>query len=338
MELILSTIAAGGLVGAANQYLCLLIVSLAARFHVITLSDPTAFLASNWFIGITAFLWLITLAPAYSSLLTPGISNAINAVSNFISGFLVPVTSAIISLAAIGVIVNLNPDLRLMLETFKVLNQSGDIGPTSYVIAAGGAVSATALTGLRALAKPAISASTGTSGTLSAPIYATLENVFSVVMMSLAYILARTDPWLLVAIFAITAALIIGMVVYAVAQVRRLKLGIGRVLNLAQSNPRAGLSVVVECFVWGIGWLTWQQWGRGVLMLFFLALWAVVFFIVQPMFVTLFAFFPILLPLVGFLSILVLLIVYLSIGLRSASRLMTFIEAKLVTAQPATAQ
>ncbi|MEM5776405.1 MAG: hypothetical protein AAGU05_15485, partial [Anaerolineaceae bacterium] len=182
--------------------------------------------------------------------------------------------------------------------------------------------------------KPAISASTGTSGSMSAPIYATLENVFSVVMMGMAYILAKTNPWLLVAIFFITAALIVGMVIYAVTQLRKLKVGIGKVLNLAQTNPRAGLAVAAECFVWGIGWLTWQQWGRGVLMLFFLALWAVIFFIAQPMFVALFAFFPPLLPLVGFLSIMVLLIVYFSIGLRSSARLMRFIEMQL-TGQPA---
>lgn len=326
MELILSTIAAGGLVGAANQYLCLLIVAVAARLNVITLSDQTAFISSFWFIGITAFLWLITLAPAYSSLLTPGIGNAVNTVSNFISGFLVPVSSAIISLAAIGVIVSLNPNLKQMLETFKVLTQAGNIGPTGYAIAAGGAVSATALTGMRALAKPAISASTGTAGTISAPVYATLENVASIVVMGIAYILAKIDPWLLVAIFAVTLALIVGMVIYALRQLRKLKMGIGRALYLAQINPRAGLAIVVECFVWGIGWMTWRQWGRGVLMLFFLSLWAIIFFIIQPMFVALFSFFPPVVPFVGVLSIVILLMAYFSIGLRSASRLMNHIQ------------
>ncbi|MCE5207375.1 MAG: DUF4126 family protein [Chloroflexi bacterium] len=326
MELILSTISAGGLVGAANQYLCLLIVAIAARFNLITLSDQTAFLSSYWFIGITAFLWLITLAPAYSSLLSPGIGNAINTVSNLISGFLVPVSSAIISLAAIGVIVNLNPDMKLMLETFKILTQAGNFGPTGYVIAAGGAVSATALTGLRALAKPAISTSTGTAGTISAPVYATLENIFSIVLMGIAYILAKVNPWLLVAIFIITALFIVAMVVFAISQFRKLRTGIGKVLYLAQINPRAGLAIIVEFFVWGIGWMTWKQWGRGVLMLFFLALWGILFLIVQPMFVSIFAFLPPVVPAIGFISIVALIMIYFGIGLRSASRLMNYIE------------
>jgi hypothetical protein len=329
MELILSTISAGGLVGAANQYLCLLILAIAARFNVVSLSDQTAFISSYWFIGITAFLWLITLAPAYSSLLTPGIGNAINAISNFISGFLVPVSSAIVSLAAIGVIVSLTPHLKLMLESFKILTQAGNIGPTGYAIAAGGAVTATALTGMRALAKPAISASAGTVGTVSAPVYATLENVASVIVMGIAYVLAKVDPWLLVAIFVVIFLLIVGMVIYAIRQLRKLKLGIGKALYLAQVNPRAGLSIVVECFVWGIGWFAWQNWGRGVLMLFFLALWAVAFFIVQPMFVAMFSFFPPALPLIGFLSMVFLLLIYFGTGLRSASKLMDHIEKSI---------
>jgi hypothetical protein len=311
-----------------------LILALAAKFNVVTLSDQTAFVASWWFIGITAFFWLITLAPAYSSLFTPGIGNVINTISNAISGFLVPVSSAIISLAAIGVIVNLNPDLKLMLETFKVLNQAGQIGPTGFVIAAGGAVSATALTGLRALAKPAISATAGTSGTISAPIYATLENVSSVITMGIAYVLVKTDPWLLVATFVIIALLIVAMFVYAIHQLRKLSIGIGRVLNLAQSNPKAGLAIVAEFFVWGIGWMTWGKWGRGILMLFFLALWAVVFFIVQPMFVALFAFFPPIMPVIGVVSIIALLILYAGIGLSTSASLLTSIEANL-GAQPA---
>ena len=329
MELILSTISAGGLVGAANQYACLLIVAIAARLNWITLSEQTGFISTWWFIGITSFLWMVTLAPAFTSLVSPGFGNAINSLSNFLSGFLVPVSSAIISLAAIGVIVNLNPDLFQILETFKIITQAGNIGPTGYVIAAGGAFSATALTGMRALAKPALSATTGTTGSLSAPIFATLENIASIAVMGIVYILARVNPWLLVAVFVITVFLIFWMVLYAFRQLHKLQKGVAKVLYLAQVEPRAGLSIVTEFFVWGTGWLAWKQWGRGAVMLFFIALWVVAFFIAQPVFVTLFAFFPPLIPFIGFITIVSLIIVYISIGLRSAIALMEFIEKSL---------
>lgn len=335
MELIFSAIASGGLVGAANQYACLLIVAVASRFGLITLAPQMEFIESLWFIIVVAIFWIITLAPAYSSLLSPGLNNLINTISNFISGFLVPLSSGILSLAAVGVIVNLHPELKTLLDTLRFFNEAGNIGPASYFVAAGGAVSATALTGMRALSKPVFSASTGTTGTVDASLYATLENLASVVWMGLAYLFAKIDPWLLVALFVVAALLIFALLLFAVYQLKRLKIGLGKVLYLAQVEPKAGLSIVTEFFVWGSGWLAWKAWGRGALMLFFLALWLVIFLLVQPLFVSLFSFLPPLLPVVGFLTVTLLLLIFISIGFYSSRALLHEIEGSLKNSEKA---
>ena len=328
MEIILSSIASGGLLGAANQYACLLIVAITARFGLIEIAPQMAFMETIWFIIMVAVLWVITLAPAYSAMLSPGVGHAINAISNFISGFLVPLSSAVLSLAAMGVIVNMHPELQQMMESLRFLNEAGNIGPLGYFIAAGGAASATVLTGMKALAKPAISTGTGTTGTVSAPLFATFENLASVVLMGLAYLFARLDPWLLVALFVVIILLVILLVLYAVRQMKRLRIGLGKVLHMAQTEPKAGLAIIAEFFVWGSGWLAWKSWGRGSIMLFFLALWLVCFFLVQPLFVALFTWIPPLVPVMGFLSILLLIVIYAAIGFSSARALLREIEKK----------
>jgi hypothetical protein len=111
---------------------------------------------------------------------------------------------------------------------------------------------------------------------------------------------------------------------------RKLCVGIGRALYLAQAEPRAGLSIVTEFFVWGVGWMVWGQWGRAALMLFFLSLWFITFFLAQPLFLSIFAFFPPILPLMSLFSTLILFAIYLGIGLRSAHVLMEYIENNLV--------
>jgi len=64
MELLLSAISAGGLSGAADQYLCLIILSVAARLDLVSLAQPVAFMESWWFIGIVALFWVLTTLPA----------------------------------------------------------------------------------------------------------------------------------------------------------------------------------------------------------------------------------------------------------------------------------
>ena len=326
MELLLSAISTGGLVGAANQYLCLLILAVAARFNLVSLSPQMSFISNYWFIAAAAIFWVITIAPAYASLLSPGVMNTINTISNFISGFIVPLSSAFLALAAIGVISGMHPELQKFFETMNFFNTEGNLGGTSYFVAAASGVTATALTGLKALAKPVISTSTGTAVTVSAPIYATLENVASLILMVLAYFLSKINPWLLVVLLALVIILVVGLVVYALIKLKQLKRGVGKVLSLTESNPKAGFSIIGEFFFWGTGWLIYRYWARGGLMLLFYAIWWLIFLIVQPMFVALFSFFPPILPVMGLISIVFLLFVFFIFGLSSSRSLLKEME------------
>lgn len=286
MQLLLSAISAGGLVGASNQYLCLLLVSIAARTGLITLAEPMRFMESWWFIGIVALFWLVTVAPAYATMLGPGVMNVVNTLTNFLSGFIVPVSAAFLALAAAGIIAEMDPTLRDILTTMQLFNADGGIGVTGYVVAGGSAVVASALTGARFLAKPALSTATGTTGTISAPIYATIENVASVVLMALFFLLTRINPWLLVALFALVALLILGTLAFAVYQLWKLGRGIGKVLRLIETRPKAGLAVVAEALVWGSGWLIWKNWRRGVIRLVLWALWLALVLLAIPAAIT----------------------------------------------------
>ena len=329
MELILSAISVGGLVGAANQYACLLIVAIAARLGWVELSPPVAFMSGYWFIGILAVFFLLNIAPAYASLLSPGVMNVIDSITNFLGGFIVPLSGALLSLASVGIIANMNPEMLNIIETLKIFNADGSLGVTSAAIAGVGGVTAAALTGMKGLAKPAISASTGTTATVDAPLFATLEVIAAAVLMGLAYLLSKVNPWLLVGLTGIVVLMITGLLIYAIYRLWQLRKGLGKVLYLAQVYPRAGLAVVAEFFVWGSGWLAWKSWGRGVIMLFILALWLIGFFLVQPLIVGFFAFFPLVMPFIGAASVVILLLIYFGIGLYSARNLLNEIEPQI---------
>ena len=334
MEIVLSAIAAGGLVGASDQYMCLLIVGITSRLGWITLTPALSFMGSWWFIAIVVVFWLLTVVPAYASLLSPGVLHAVNTVVNFLSGFVVPASSALIGLASAGVIASLNPDLRQVLETLRIFDPQGRLGATGVAIAGGSAVTALMLTGSKALAKPVLSVSTGTAGTASAPMFATIENVASVVLMALAYELIRVNPWLMVALLGAVIVLGVGVAIFALYQLRRLKKGLGRVLYLAQVYPRAGLAVVVEFAVWGVGWLAWKTWARGVIMLCAWAIWVALFIAVPPAVGALFMVFPPLSPVAAAISALVLAGVFVSVGLSSAQALLKVVEKEAIPAEP----
>jgi hypothetical protein len=77
----------------------------------------------------------------------------------------------------------MHPDLFHLLKTLQIFDPSGQsIGRVGWLMAGGGALTAAALTGAKFVAKPTISATTGMAGTASAPTYATVENVTSVVL------------------------------------------------------------------------------------------------------------------------------------------------------------
>ena len=91
--------------------------------------------------------------------------------------------------------------------------------------------------------------------------------------MVLAYMLSRVNPWLLVALTAVVAAVILGALAWAIYQLWRLSRGIGQVIRLIESRPAAGLSVVAEFLIWGSGWLIWRNWARGALRLVLWLAW-----------------------------------------------------------------
>lgn len=272
MQLLLSAIAAGGLVGASNQYLCLLFVSIAAKIGLITLDKPMEFMKEWWFIGIVALFWLLTVAPAYATFLGPGIMHIINTFSNFISGFLVPLSGAIFSLAAAGIIADMNPTLRNLLMTLRLFNPGGGIGTHGYIVASGGALLASLLNIMRFLSKPGLGYASGTAGTLSAPVYASAENLASVVFLALIILLARINPWLLVALVAIVALFIVGIFIFSIIMLWKMGRGIGKFLRLIKTDPKAGLAIALEAIVWGSGWLIRGNLRRG---LFLSVLWLV---------------------------------------------------------------
>jgi hypothetical protein len=344
MELLLSAISAGGLVGASNQYLCLLLVSVAAKLDVITVTPEMGFMEAWWFIAVVAVFWLLTIAPAYATTLSPGVMNVVNTIVNVLSGFAVPASAALLALASVGIITGLNPDLKDLLETLQLFREEGGIGVTGFLVAGSSAVTATALTGSKFLAKPALSSATGTAGNVSAPIYATLENVASVVLMILLFVLSRLNPWLLVALLALVTLLVLGVLAYAVYQLYKLGKGIGKIIDLIEREPKAGLSVVLEFLVWGAGWLVWEKWNRGIWRLVIWALWLFIVVLVVPAAVTVMgaalSAIPILAPLVpvvGTLAEVTAVLIGICIGLRTARGLMmTFDEEE--TAAPAAVQ
>lgn len=334
---ILATIAAGGLVGAADQYACLLVVGLAARFGLITLDPAVAFMGTDWFILLAGLFWVISIAPAYATLLSPGVMNAVNAAKNFLSSFVVPLSAALVALASAGVIASVHPELRQFMDALQFFNPDGTVGAVGVGVAGVSGLAAFALTGMKALAKPAVSASTGTTGTVSAPIFATLESLAAPVLLALAYALMQADPRLLVALFAVvTLALAVG-IGFAVYQLWRLQRGIGRVLALAHTHPKAGLAVAAEFFVWGAGWLAWGGWGRGVLMLLLWVMWWAVFLALPALAGGMFLFFPPLIP-VAVAGVGALLVAgFALVGLNSARALLGHVEASLpaLAAHPA---
>jgi hypothetical protein len=328
MALVLSAISAGGLVGAANQYACLLVVGLAARFGMITLDAPMAFMGDWWFIGLTAVLWAITIAPSFSQHLAPGVMHVINTVTHFISGFVVPVSSALIGLAATGVIVNLDPNLRMAFETLQIFTQDGSLSGTGLAVAGGSAAAAVTLTAVKGLAKPMISAGSGTAGTVSAPAFALAENLAAVVLMGLVYWLSTIDPRLLIGLGVVVFLLTLGLLAWGLYQLYRLKKGVGRVLALAQADPKAGLSVAVDFCVWGLGWAVYGHYGRAAIAFCGWLLWLAVFIAAQGLVAGALAFVPVLIPLAVVSVNVALLGVFVLFGTGSARGLLKLLEAE----------
>lgn len=322
MQLLFSAIAAGGLLGVADQYLCILLISTAAHLGLVELPPQMLFMEHPIFMTIVGVFYIITVAPAYSAFIAPGVMNVINAVANFLSGFVVPFSAAIVSLASAGIILNMHPDLALALDTFNILGGGGTEGGLSpfamTLVAGGGAVIATAFTGTKALIKPVINTASGTAGTVSAPTWAAFEMVMSFIIMGIALIITKVDPRLLAGFLVVVALITFGVFLFALYQLWRLQKGIGRVLYLAQVHPKAGLAIVAEALVWGSGWLAWGMYGRGVIMLLVWTSWLTFLFIGIPTLTTFFTGLLITIPLLNAVPALLgiaLFVMGLSLGL-----------------------
>lgn len=329
MEIILAAIAAGGLVGVSDQYLCLLIVSVAAKTGIISLAAPMTFMSSWWFLGISAVFWIISLAPAYASLLSPGVMNVINAIQKFLSGFLVPLSAALIGLSAAGVISSFNPELQTIIDSLRIFNENGSLGSTGWAITGGSAAIGLGLTGFKAATKPMVSTATGITGNLAAPVYITIENVLSLVLMVSAYLLTKVEPWLLIVLLGVIVISMAVLFIYAFRQLIKLKRGIGKVIELTETHPRAGIAVIAEFFIWGAGWMTWKNYNRGALMLILWVTWLIAFLSAQTVILALLAVVPFFIPIVAFVVGAMLLFLYAGIGFGSASALLKHVEKEL---------
>ncbi len=338
MALVVSAIAAGGLVGAANQYACLLVVAIAARAGLVRLSEPMAFMGDWWFIGVAAVLWLISVAPSFSQQLAPGVMHVVNWLTHFVNGFVVPVSSALIGLAAAGVIVNLDPNFQHLYETLQIFSTNGGLTGEGLAVAGGSAAAAVTLTAVKGLAKPMISTGSGTAGTVSAPAFTIAENIAAVVLMGLVYGLSQIDPRLLIGLAVIVGLFSLALLGYGLYQLYRLKKGVGRLLALAQRDPRAGLAVSAEFAVWGIGWLAYGHYGRAVISLCAWVLWLAVFVAAQTGVAVILAVAPPLIPL-GIVVVNVMLLgIFFFVGSGTARALMREVErATLLPAMAATA-
>jgi hypothetical protein len=159
--------------------------------------------------------------------------------------------------------------------------------------------------------------------------FAIAENVAAVMLMTLAYLLTQIDPRWLIALFGVIAVLTLGLFAFGLYQLWRLKQGLGRLLYIAQVHPRAGLSVAVEFFVWGLGWLVWGRYARGAISLLSWLVWLAVFISAQPVVTVLFAIAPPLIPVALMAANFALLALFFFAGLSSARALMQVLEKEV---------
>ena len=337
MKLVIAAISAGGVLGVADQYMCLLIVSILSKTGLITLSsEMDKVFGSWWFIGIVAFFWLLTTIPAYASILDPTIIKWVNNITNAVSGFLVPVSAALLALASAGVITHMHPDLQTSLNAMQLFDSDGDgvIGGTGLLVIGGSALTASALTGTKFLAKQAIGIGTGTAGTpITGPVFATLENLASIVLMVMLYILSSINPWLLVGLLLIILLTVLGLLAYSIYKLWKLAKGIGRVIHLVETRPRVGLSILAEFFIWGLGSLFWEKWSRSIFRIVLWILWLVAIIVIIPSVIVFLGTVTFVMPILGVLVVSVFVgvevfavVAGIYIGLRSAASLMKMLD------------
>ncbi len=270
-QVMLSAIASGGALGISDQYLCLLLIGLAAQFKWIALLPEVSWMGSWVFIAIVGVLWVLTALPAYGSFLDPVFLRFINTTVGLFSGVLVPASGALLALATVQMV---SPDTAAAWRggAFYLSLANGGSDMDLVIVGTGGATLASVVTFLKFLLKPMLSTVTGLVGTTaSGAVYKTAENVLSVVVMGLIWLFSA-HPWLLILLASIIIVGLFAGLTFAVYKLWQISQGIGRVLRLFETDPRAGMAVIVEPFIWGAGWLLVKQWQHGP---YRLALWGV---------------------------------------------------------------
>jgi hypothetical protein len=248
-----AAIASGGTIGVADQYLCILLLSLAARFRLVELPPVVGFMAADWFIIVMAIIWVATILPAYGSLLDPVFLRVVNTTMGVLSGVLVPASGALLALATANFVVEVAASAG-HLATLVPLRQLAGAGP--WLIGSTGALIASFFTFVKFLIKPMIATATGmTATTATASVYKTVENVMSLVLMALIYFFVRINPWLLVLLVVMITVGLFGILIFAFYKLWQLGQGIGRVFRLFEKSSRAGFAVMFEPFLWGVGWM-----------------------------------------------------------------------------------
>jgi len=226
----------------------------------------------------------------------------------------------------------------------QLFDSDGDsvIGGPGLLVIGGSALTASALTGTKFLAKQAIGVGTGTAGTpITGPVFATIENLASIVLMALLYILSSINPWLLVGLLALVLLLILGMLGHALYRLWKLAKGVGRVIHLIETRPRTGLAILAEFFIWGLGSLFWKKWSRGIFRVVLWMLWLLAIFLIIPSIIaflgTVVVVMPVLEALVFSLFIgaeVLAVVAGIYIGLRSAASLMNLLDKPEPAARP----
>jgi len=308
-QFIFTSIMSGGAIGPADQYLCLILLSIASRSNWMQLPKEVNFISSGWFLILVGIIWIATVLPAYGSLIDPVFLRAVNTTVGLMGGILVPASGALLSLATANFI---SPT-----ETATMSNSD------LWLIGGGGAAVASTFTFVKFLIKPMLATATGMATTpFSAAVYKTIENIISLILMAAIYFLGSLNPWLLALLMATVGIILFALLIFALYQLWKLGQGIGKVLRLFETNPKAGFAVLLEPFIWGSGWILMKGWqsGSSKLVLWggsLIIIWGIlpiIFFIVPPLAATI----PFL---VSFGAI------YL-IGIKSSKKLLLVIEAE----------
>lgn len=319
MTTIFASIVSGGAIGVADQYLCLLLLSLATRFNLIQLPSEISFMSSDWFTIAIGVVWIATVLPAYGSLIDPVLLRFVNTTIGLFGGILVPASGALLSIATAN-FVGTSETAHSAVQTIAY-HASSVPNSDLLLIGGGGAFFASLFTFIKFLIKPMLATATGMAATTAtAATYKTIENVIALVVMTTLYFLASISPWLLILLMAIITLILLTILVFALYQLWKLGQGIGKVIRLFESNPKAGLAVILEPFIWGSGWVLIKGWQSGVNKL---ALWAVSLFIIWFVLPIVFFIIP---PIAALIPFIATFAAIYFIGIKSSKKLLETIE------------